>query len=239
MRLLLTRPEPDAHRTAATLRAGGHEVIVAPLMRVEIIADAPIGAGPWDAILVTSANAAQAIAAHERRTALYGVPVFAVGDRSAQAMRAAGFANVTAGNGGVGELARLVAERLKAGRALLYLAGEERSGDLAGDLRQHNFVVHMVVSYRAVTAPHLPQAAIAALAEGLDGVLHYSRRSAEAYLNAARQAGMLDTALAAPHFCLSVRIAEPLRRAGAGIVRIAPQPVEAALLELIGAQQVW
>ena len=38
MRLLVTRPEPDAARTAEALRARGHEVLVAPLLRVETIA---------------------------------------------------------------------------------------------------------------------------------------------------------------------------------------------------------
>ncbi len=236
MRLLLTRPEPEAHRTAAALRAGGHDVIVAPLMRIEIIADAPIGVGPWEAIVITSANTAHAIAAHRQRAALYGIPVFAVGERSAEAMRAAGFSQVTAGEGGVEELARLVVSRVKIRGALLYLAAEDRSGDLAGDLGRRNLTVHTVVVYRAVAEARLPQAAAAALAAGLDGVLHYSRRSAEAYVDAARQAGLLGAALEAPHFCLSVRIAEPLRRAGAGTVHIAPRPMEAALLALVGAK---
>ena len=60
MRLLLTRPEPDAQRTAAALRAQGHDVIIAPLLRIEPAPDAEIGTGPWAAILITSANAAPA-----------------------------------------------------------------------------------------------------------------------------------------------------------------------------------
>ena len=203
MRLLLTRPEPDAQRTAAALRARGHAVVIAPLMRIEAVADAQIGAGPWAAILITSANAAHAIAAHERREALRDVPVFAVGDRSAQAMRAAGFAEVTSADGSVRDLARLVAERMTPGASLLYLAGEERSGDLAGDLRGRGFAVHTVVVYRAVAAAVLPQAAADALAGGVDGVLHFSRRSAEAYVARARRRPARKRAKA--HAFLSVR----------------------------------
>ena len=67
----------------------------------------------------------------------------------------------------------------------------------------------------------------------IDGVLHYSRRSAEAYLAAARQAGLLEAALNNPvHYCLSARVAEPLRLAGAARLRIAARPDEAALLDL-------
>jgi uroporphyrinogen-III synthase len=234
VRLLLTRPEPDAERTAAALRERGHAVVIASIMRIEPLPNVEIGPGPWAAILVTSANAAHAISTHEHRPALVRVPVFAVGDRSAQAMRAAGFADVTASGAGVDDLARFVAARLPPNASLLYLAGEDRAGDLAGELRAKGFTVEIVVAYRAVAAQILPQAATDALAGGIDGVLHYSRRSAEAYVNAARAAGVLKSALKPVHYCLSSQVAEPLTRAGAATIRIAARPLEAALIELIG-----
>jgi uroporphyrinogen-III synthase len=235
VRLLLTRPEADAQRTAAALRAQGHDVFVASLIRIEPIADAKIGAGPWAAILITSANAAHAIAAHARVRQLRALPVFAVGQRSAQAMAAAGFADVTSADGNVGDLARRVTERLKPAAALLYLAGEERSGDLAGELGARGFAVETTVIYRAIAASSLPRAAADALSDGIDGVLHFSRRSAEAYVNAARATGVLASALKPIHFCLSPQVAEPLEEAGAAVVRVAPQPTGAGLIALIRA----
>jgi uroporphyrinogen-III synthase len=235
VRLLLTRPERDAQRTAATLLGRGHTVIVAPMLRIEAIADVRIGAGPWAAILVTSANAADALAAHESRGALHKLPVFAVGERSALAMRDAGFGEVTSAAAGIDELARLVTERVQPGAALLYAAGEQRSGDLAGVLGRNRFAVETIVVYRAVAVGTLPQRAAEALAEGLDAVLHFSRRSAATFLNAASAAGMADAALKLAHFCLSAEVAAPLMQAGATTIRIAPRPAEAALLELIGA----
>jgi uroporphyrinogen-III synthase len=232
VRLLLTRPEPDAERTARLLRARGHTVVVAPLLQIEAVAEAEIGTGA--AILVTSANAAQAVAARQQRTALCHLPVFAVGERSAQAMRAAGFANVTSADGSVGDLARLVAARMPSGASLVYLSGADRAGDLAGDLRATGFAVETIVVYRAVAIATLPQRAAEALAGGLHGVLHFSRRSAAAYVNAARAAGQLASALKPAQFCLSAPIAEPLQRAGAVDVHIARRPTEAALVELIG-----
>ena len=147
MRLLLTRPEADAQRTAAALRALGHEAIIAPLLSIAVTADAEIGSGPWAAILITSANAAHAIATHTAVRQFQALPVFTVGQRSAQAMAAAGFADVSSAEGGVAELAHLAAARVKPGASLLYLAGEDRSGDLAGDLRARGFAVQ--------TASHL------------------------------------------------------------------------------------
>ncbi len=236
MRLLLTRPAPDCEHTAALLTARGHEVIVAPLLRIEPLAEVDLGSGPWAAILVTSANAARAIARHRRIADLRGLPVLAVGERSAQAMRDAGFADVVSAGGGGGDLMRLAAARLKPGVTLLHIAGADRAGDIAGDLGAQNFAVSTVVIYRAVVAAALPGKAAAALAGGIDGVLHFSRRSAEAYVTLARAGGLRDQALRGPvHFCLSARIAEPLAQAGGAALRVAPQPTEAALLDLVPA----
>jgi uroporphyrinogen-III synthase len=235
VRLLLTRPEPDAQRTATALRAQGHDVIIAPLLHIEPVADAQIGAGPWAAILITSANAAHAVTAHTRVTPLRALPVFAVGRRSADAMAAAGFADVTSADGNVSDLARLVAARLQPAARLLYLAGEDRAGDLAGDLGARGFAVETAIIYRAVAATSLPPAAAQALASGIDGVLHFSRRSAEVFVDAARAAGVLESALQAAHFCLAAPMAEPLAQAGAADIRVAEHPNEAVLLALIDA----
>jgi uroporphyrinogen-III synthase len=235
LRILLTRPQADAERTAIALRAHGHDAVIAPLLDLEILSDADLGAGPWAALLITSSNAVRAIAGHKQRDELRGIEVFTVGDRTAAAMRDCGFGNVTSAAGNVNDLAALVVARLPPPVRLLYLAGEERSGDLAGLLRQEKFAVDTVLVYRAVVATDLPRTATAALAEGLDGVFHFSRRSAEAYLDAARHGGLLQEAIAKPvHYCLSERIAAPLRQAGAANIRVAVRPDEAALIELCG-----
>ena len=234
MRLLLTRPEPDAQRTAAVLRARGHQAVIAPLLRIEAQIDVQIGEGPWGAILVTSANAGPAIAFHERAPQLRSLPVFAVGRRSAQTMAAAGFSDVKHSDGDVSDLVGFVAAQLTPDTPLLYLAGEERSGDLAGELRGRGFAVETAVVYRAIATAHLPPEASELLTDQ-SGVLHFSRRSAEAFLDAAQAMNVLAAALRAIHYCLSPRVAEPLMRAGAADVRVAQQPSETALIALIDA----
>jgi uroporphyrinogen-III synthase len=68
----------------------------------------------------------------------------------------------------------------------------------------------------------------------LDGVLHFSARSAEAYLDCAAHDAIRESALAPVHYCLSRQVAAPLSAAGAVVVRVAARPDEAALLELVG-----
>src|SRR5215207_2067037 len=110
MRLLVTRPGDDADRTAGALRARGHEPVAVPLLAIEFCAPAELGAGPFAAVVMTSANAARAIAAHAQRTALVALPLFTVGAHTAEVARDTGFATVTSSDGGWPDLARLVAE---------------------------------------------------------------------------------------------------------------------------------
>ena len=229
MRLLVTRPEPDNARTAAVLRANGHEVVLAPLLHIEAVVGADIGAPPWAAILLTSANSARAVADHPRRAELIALPVLTVGRASAEAARAAGFADVTSANGDADDLARLAAQRFAgAPQPLLYLAGEDRSGELAVP----GLAVRTVVAYRAAKAEKFSPAVRTALEQGsIDGVLHFSRRSVESYLDCGRD--LCGPALKPMHYCLSAWAAEPLRLAGATEIHVAPQPDEASLLALV------
>jgi len=235
MRLLVTRPEPDAHRTAAALRQRGHHVSIAPLLRIEGVA-ADLGSGPWDALVITSANSCRAVASHPRIAELVHRPVFTVGAYSAEAARAAGFADVTTSDGDVDDLAKLLMAKFKArDRRLLYFAGEDRTADLAAGLAAHGIHMKTVVIYRAVKASEFPKPVRKAIAAGeIDGTLHFSSRTAEAYLSSSVGAALLDRALAPFHYCLSAQVARPLLQAGATTVRIAERPNEGSLLELVG-----
>jgi uroporphyrinogen-III synthase len=232
MRVIVTRPQPDGARTATALRTRGHEVLEAPLMRVE-----PLKAdlsGGWGAVIVTSANAPTAIADNPARAALLKLPVLAVGRRSADAAREAGFSTVTSAGGDVRDLVRLVvARRADASAPLLYIAGEDRAADLIGELAARGVAVEMRVVYRAVTAPFPPELIEALEGGEVDAVLHFSKRSADSYLAGARQAGLVKQALGVRHFCLSAQIAEPLIAVGAAKVTLAPRPNEAALIGLV------
>jgi uroporphyrinogen-III synthase len=234
LRLLVTRPEPDAQRTAAALRARGHDVLVMPMLRVERI-NADFGAGPWAAVLMTSANAVRAIAGHSEFGALCALPTLVVGERTRAAADAAGFADVASANGDAEALTRLVVARLSPGPIpLLYLAGEQRTADFEEVLRSHSFKVRTVAVYRTVAATEFSQTIRDALASGeIDGVLHFSRRSAEAFVAAAAAAGALGNRLTTRHYCLSAQVATALANKAVG-VEVAARPTEAALLALVG-----
>jgi uroporphyrinogen-III synthase len=238
VRVLVTRPEGDAERTAAALRRRGHDVLLAPMLRVELVADAEIGAGRWACVAMTSANAARSIAWHARMRALASLPVFTVGRQTAAAAREAGFTRVESADGDLHELARLLAARCKGlPGAVLYLAGEDRAGDLAGALGAHGLRVATCVIYRTVEVGTLPDEVRRALRAGaLAAVLHFSRRSAQAFVRALADAGLVDKSLGMRHYCLSPQVREPLVAAGIQDIQVAAKPDEESLLALVGAQ---
>ena len=234
MRVLVTRPELDGERTAQGLRARGCEVLLAPVLQVEFLERADLGAGPWDAVAITSANAAHALTRHARRSEIVGLPALTVGRRTAEAAHAAGFAEVASANGNERALAELMVGRFGDGSKILYLAGEDRAGDLAAAVAPKGIRVETIVVYRAVAVACLdPPVADALKAGTVDAVVHFSRRSAAVYLDCARTAGVLDNALKPFHYCLSQAVAEPLISAGARRVAVAKSPEENALLDLV------
>jgi len=235
VRLLVTRPEPEGARTAALLRSRGHEVRLAPLLRIEPVADAVFGVGPWAGVVFTSANAARAVASHRRFGALAALPAFAVGARTREAAVAAGLTNVVSAEGDVGDLAALIVAGSEGTvLPLLYFAGGDRAGDLAGILGKAGRAVETVIAYRAVIVSDFDADVRAAISGGaIDGVLHYSARTASAFISAAKAAGIVDSAMKVRHFCLSAQVAAPLSAAAAAAVEIAAAPNEAALLALV------
>jgi uroporphyrinogen-III synthase len=228
MRLLVLRPEPAASETAAQLEAFGHEVIVEPMLTVELGAEPACLPDP-SAILFTSRNAVRAIEGWPRAAEWRDRPAFAVGKETAASARAAGFSDVRAGSGDAAALADLVAAALAPGEGtILYPAARDRAGDLEGILTARGFSVDVVEAYRAVPAPHLSEAALAALRSGgIDGALVYSRRTAETFRDLAGAAG-LDRLPGIAFYVVSASVAEPLRALRPAAIHVAARP-DAAL----------
>jgi uroporphyrinogen-III synthase len=231
MRIVLTRPHNDSERTAAALRARGHDVLIAPLLRIETL---PVALHDrYGGVVITSANAAAAIAGLPARSALTSLPLYAVGKRSADAASDAGFSDIHVAGGDASDLVRLIAEhRPDAEAPLLYLAGEDRSADLTGDLAVHGVAVELAVIYRAVPQPFPAELMAAVHGEAVDAVMHFSKRSAAQYVTGARDAGIAGLALVVRQLCLSEQVAAPLREAGAVRIDVAKRPDESAMIAL-------
>ncbi|GLS20908.1 uroporphyrinogen III methyltransferase [Labrys miyagiensis] len=231
-RVLVTRPIEEARQTVLALEQRGHRALIDPMLEIVFRAD-PLPAGPFDVLIVTSGNALAALRQRREFEALAATPLVAVGRRTGAAARAMGFAEVETLGRDVTSLVAHVRERWREPRRALYLAGADRSGDLATDLAAFDHDVTLSVVYEAHQAVQFrPETASAFAAGAVDAVLHYSARTADAFIACAGgEAGMAR--LDVRHLCLSRKVAEVLRRAGAARVAFAARPEEDALLALI------
>jgi uroporphyrinogen-III synthase len=230
MAVLVTRPHPDNEATARALRERGFEVVLAPMLRFEQV---PLGEAleaDLGGVIVTSANALRAVAGE--LASLTGLPLFAVGDHTADEAHRHGFAKVISAGGDAAKLRRRVAKQFRGKDAtkLLYLAGSDLSRDLAGELGADGFEVITRTTYRMVALSALSRETREAFAANeVEAVLHYSQRSARAFLEAARADGVEISALAVPQCCISANVAAVLHEAGAVQVLSAASPDENAL----------
>lgn len=230
--ILVTRPEPGAEETAGRLRQAGHTPLLCPLLTIEMVG----GPGPEmegvAALVATSPNGVRSMQAYDLPRQM---PVYAVGDRTAEAARDAGFGRVTSAGGDLRDLVRLIRQEPPAapGR-LLHVSGADVAGDLGALLAPDGPVVTRHIGYRAVPVEEMAPAVAAAMRGGeVTHVLLFSARTADSFVNLCRQAGLTDTISRLTALCLSAAVA----RAASGLAwretRIAASPDADALMALL------
>lgn len=232
MRLLVTRPQPDAEETAARLRALGHTAIIQPLLDI-VFTDPPADVPAPDVIVLTSRNAVRAFTRWPQANLWKDRPVFVTGPATMRTAEAAGFANVHAAAGDSVHLAEVIRSDFRPDDGtILYPAPRNRSGSLAEDLLRSGYDVRMIEAYRAEPAKQLdPQIVSALTSQTIDGVLLYSPRTAAVFRILVEKENLrlhMETML----FALSERVAEPLRSLTTNL-RVSPTPDETALLNLL------
>jgi uroporphyrinogen-III synthase len=235
MRLLVTRPEPDALKLRAALEERGHQATVEPLLSVSFDAAEDLDLDDVQALIATSRYALRALKRHPLRVAARKLPLFAVGRATAAEGRALGFETVVTGAGGIEELvAHVVSVTDPAHGLLLHLAGDTLAGDLKGDLELHGFRVLQRVVYRMRPAHALGEDTIEEFVTGeIDGVILMSPRTAALYATLMRKHGLTRVARRVIHFCLSSAIARRLEPLGDTPRQIAEVPRLEEVLALI------
>lgn len=229
---LVTRPRNEATLLAAQLAERGIAAVIEPMIEIMVRDAALPDLGGVQAVLLTSANGARALA---RASDARDLPVFAVGDATAQAARDAGFAAVESAGGDVQDLARLVKRRLRPGAGrLLHVAGSEVAGDLAGALGMGGFAVERAVLYEARAAAVLNPGTARLVADGELGLaLFFSPRSAAIFVRLAEAANIADGLAATTAVSISAAADAALGDLPFRERLVAAAPSQAALLARI------
>ena len=116
----------------------------------------------------------------------------------------------------------------------LYLAGRDRKPDVEALLSNAGHCVVTIETYAALAVTQFRKRTLIAFHAGeIDAVMHYSRRSAEIFLDLAKNADLTEKTLHLQHYCISDDTAEPLRAIGALHVHVAEKPDAAGFFDMI------
>ncbi|TPL47288.1 uroporphyrinogen-III synthase [Mesorhizobium sp. B2-4-6] len=232
VRVLVTRPEPGASRTARRLETLGFQPVVLPLTETRTLpVEATIG-GDAVAVAVTSANAVRH-APKALIAALASLPCHTVGKRTAEACRAAGFASVTEGPGDAEALADAIAGGL-AGKAIVYLCGRVRFPVFERRLAAAGTHVQAIETYDTTGIDYRDADVIARLSRHpVEAALLYSAKASAALVSLATRPVLQHLFGKTEFLALSARVAEPLQGIVRQTIRIASKPEEDALLALL------
>ncbi len=233
--MLVTRPEPGATQTAEKLRALGHEAVVLPLSRIVPVTPNPIPSTiGFLGALFTSSNAVRhmPVRLHRRVSEL---PVHVVGEKTAEAAEQQGFdVRTVAGTGA--ELASLLLPKLQAKDNLLYVCGRVRSPDLEQRLEAAMINIQAVEVYDSLIVSYATDYVLEALSgRQIDALLVYSAAAARQISGIIQNESTRKFLLNSAAYCISERAAEALENNGSMKVKIASEPNEDAIFNLIGS----
>lgn len=232
MRLLMTRPEPDATLSATKLRALGHQVTVDPVLRITF-SSKPFN---WDGtsdLIATSKNGIRALSTVANPTLKREATLFTVGDASADLAREYGFGKVRSANGTIDELVPLLIEHAR--KHVTYIAGRDRKGELENKLQARGFTVDLQERYKADMSPALHEKTVDLLKNGaFDAVLLYSKRTAEVFIKLIAKHNISHSTNKLTVFCLANVIRRVFDSENGPQLIVAEEPTEQALFEAVG-----
>ena len=232
MKLLITRPQPDADIFADLCRVRGLSPVICPLMTIEPL-ECEFVLDGIGALAFTSANGVRAFA---RNHAERQLPVFAVGDVSAAVARTEGFETVYIAAGDVIALATYIFEKRQTFSGdILHIAGSRRAGDLVAALASQGIMAQRQVLYGTREAFSMPTPALEALcgARPVDWVTLFSPRSAVLLARLVAQSGIEAAIEQRRVVCLSEAVAQKARLLKWKSVEIAAGRNVAAMIELM------
>ena len=231
-RIWVTRAQPQAEATADRVRLLGFEPVVAPVLAARPMTGAVVDLAGVDALAFTSAAGVAAFAALAGAPDPAGAPdlasalglmVFAVGDATAEAARAAGFADVTSAHGDVHALTALIAGAGRRPSLVLNPTAAEPAADLIRLLADRGVAARSVVVYETA------EVELQDPPDNLWGLLVHSPRAARAVVRAVLTTDVSGMSA----FAISPAAAAPLAAREFARVVAAPFPNEATLLNLI------
>lgn len=236
MRVLITRPEPDASELADQLRALGVYTVLAPLLSIVFQEIEPNALAGASAIVATSRNGLQALSRSKALDAARKLPVFTVGPATSALAKQMDFAAVIPGPGTASALVATILEHLaELGEGpLVHLAGDRLAFDMSAALARSNIVLNVIPAYRTEPVKELPKVVVDGLGtRDFDAVILMSPRTAEVWQRLIEQEGLASRLGQLTHVCLSAAVADKLQILSKLKIAVAQEPNGQEIVSLI------
>jgi uroporphyrinogen-III synthase len=213
MSIWITRPIDDAERMAALMLSKGLTPLVSPLLHVDFpcpdLGTVPAKIG---GLVATSRNGLRGAAVTSFSPTWLDLPLFTVGEASADLARRFGFRNIHVGEGRAASVPKLIEKTgLNPAIPLVHFCGDEQAFDLSAALEPLGFTLVQLQTYKIVEAERLTDKLIIQVRTGeVCGVVLMSPRTARLYIRLLDEAGLGAYLKTLNHFCLSDAVAEAL-----------------------------
>ncbi len=225
---LLTRPVADSERCAKDLKALGWDSFVEPMLSIETLRTEWPDADDFSGLVVTSAHA---LYNAPRRWLPMRVPVFAVGEHTAECARQCGFEDVRTAEGTASALQDMVRLcGLPPGSKLLHVCGTvSATPDVPGIsiARLPVYAAHAATAFSAQMHDLLDKRAF-------DAAFFYSPRTAAVFAGLVEQYGRTGCFHTTKALCLSEPVVQSVCHLPWQDVRQAARPRHTAMLDLLG-----
>ncbi len=229
--IVITRPRDEATGLAAELNARGFDTLVEPMLEIVPVPADIRALDSYRALVFSSANGVRSFAG---RSDVRSMPAYAVGSRTAECLRMAGFADIRASSGDAEEMAGLIGATLEPKGRVLHMSGVAVARDLEILLEPSGIPVDRLTLYDAVPAAQFSQRLVDALyACTIGDVLFFSVRTAATFGTLLREHGLTDMINSISALCLSRQIADEATRLPWKRVVAAAQPTSQSLIALL------
>ncbi len=234
LRALVIRQEEEALSLAKALTAKGVEPYLCPLFKPFFL-PCPSLENP-QGLIITSKNALRAL---EEREELKQLPLYVVGDQTAQFAKNRGFKTVFSSSGTSKELLFLILQKAaRTNGTLWHLSGDVVRGDIVETLKTEGFQAQRHIIYHIKEVDDLPSSLISDIQQQkMSHVLFFSPRTTDVFINLLEKNGLEKMASSITSLCLSQNVVERARCLDWKKIWVSPRPTVQGMIGYFNEKQ--
>lgn len=209
-RILLIRASEDALPMKRVLKAKGLEVSHYPLFKPQFFPIPPLK-NP-QSLIITSKNAIRAL---KESDTLKKIPLYTVGDKTAELAKEFGFSDVVSASGTSDHLIHMILAREPRNQGILWhLSGEDVKGNIIESLKCAGFDAKRHIIYRIEDATDIPSSLCTELeSQAITHAIFCSPRTTSVFINLLKKQKLEKNACHIISLCLS----EDIKRKALGL----------------------